>query len=282
MLKFLVQEINNVKMNVSRPNSLSLGSSIMVITNYVTTFLSAIYFFLINLEDNILKELLMESMQSCLHCMMICQVAVSTKMLYYHVFNPDLLLYLSFRNTLLNISLILKTVVELNILIDMEDTELEIEDKYTATSYIMHFGRDLFDGVDAFMDGEESGEEPEDILDNLRHGIEHGDLQESVDALGVEEAAEKPKEEEKAKAYDPFEDDDFLLNCNPDDYNINNLPPGYPPAPEKPVFDPDGTEEDYKDFMIAKLEYERWENRIIVYKRKLAERIADRKRELNM
>jgi len=42
-----------------------------------------------------------------------------------------------------------------------------------------------------------------------------------------------------------------------------------PPAPPKPTFRPGGTEEEYKQYMVAKYDYETWENSIILLARKL-------------
>jgi hypothetical protein len=51
------------------------------------------------------------------------------------------------------------------------------------------------------------------------------------------------------------------------------LPPGHPPPPfPKPEFKPGGTREEYKAYMIARYEYEAWENSVILAHRKLAKK----------
>lgn len=56
-----------------------------------------------------------------------------------------------------------------------------------------------------------------------------------------------------------------------DEINENNLPEGYPKPPPIPVYNNNGSEEEYKQYMIQRYEREQWENALIVYKRKLKE-----------
>jgi len=82
--------------------------------------------------------------------------------------------------------------------------------------------------------------------------------------------------------YDPLKDDDFLLKCNPDAFGKNNLPPGYPNAPSLVAFAKGGSEDEYKAHMVSKYECERWENKLLLYIKKIKDRIAERKKELGM
>lgn len=56
-----------------------------------------------------------------------------------------------------------------------------------------------------------------------------------------------------------------------DEINENNLPEGYPEPPPIPVFQKGGSEAEYKEYMIKRYEREAWENKLILYKRKLKE-----------
>jgi len=74
---------------------------------------------------------------------------------------------------------------------------------------------------------------------------------------------------------------DVVLKLNPDSYNEQNLPPNFerPPGPtgQKPVAPKPGsvTEDEYKQWMKDKYEYETWENKLILWKIKLKRRIAE-------
>lgn len=56
-----------------------------------------------------------------------------------------------------------------------------------------------------------------------------------------------------------------------DSIDESNLPEGYPPAPPMPVLEKGCSNDEYKEYMIKKYEREQWDNRLILYKRKLAE-----------
>eukprot|EP01110_Echinostelium_bisporum_P006859 TRINITY_DN26857_c0_g1_i1.p1 TRINITY_DN26857_c0_g1~~TRINITY_DN26857_c0_g1_i1.p1 ORF type:complete len:106 (-),score=25.15 TRINITY_DN26857_c0_g1_i1:88-405(-) len=47
-----------------------------------------------------------------------------------------------------------------------------------------------------------------------------------------------------------------------------------PPAPPKPTFRPGGSEDEYKNYMLQKYEYEAWENATILLSRKLRQQAA--------
>jgi len=72
-----------------------------------------------------------------------------------------------------------------------------------------------------------------------------------------------------------------LLNCNPDSFNENNIPPGFDPAPPKPVYVKGSTQEQYKAYMVAKYEYETWENKLILHKIKLKKQVEELKAKRN-
>jgi len=74
---------------------------------------------------------------------------------------------------------------------------------------------------------------------------------------------------------------DVVIKLNPDSYNEQNLPPNFEKAPgstgHKPVAPKQGsvTEDEYKQWMKDKYEYEQWENKLILWKIKLKRRIAE-------
>jgi len=73
---------------------------------------------------------------------------------------------------------------------------------------------------------------------------------------------------------------DVVLKLTPDLYNEQNLPPNFEKAPgsgQKPVAPKQGsvTEDEYKQWMKDKYEYEQWENKLILWKIKLKRRIAE-------
>jgi len=54
----------------------------------------------------------------------------------------------------------------------------------------------------------------------------------------------------------------------PEDIDKSVLPPGFEKEPPPPVFVKGGTEDQYKDFMVARLKYETWENQLLLYYRR--------------
>jgi len=68
-----------------------------------------------------------------------------------------------------------------------------------------------------------------------------------------------------------------LLKLKPDDFSDSNLPPGFDPAPAKPVYVKGSTQEQYKAYMVSKYEYETWENKLILYKIKVKKQIEELK-----
>eukprot|EP01130_Rhizamoeba_saxonica_P008736 TRINITY_DN3531_c0_g1_i1.p1 TRINITY_DN3531_c0_g1~~TRINITY_DN3531_c0_g1_i1.p1 ORF type:complete len:174 (-),score=34.93 TRINITY_DN3531_c0_g1_i1:42-563(-) len=62
-----------------------------------------------------------------------------------------------------------------------------------------------------------------------------------------------------------------LPMVNIEDIDKTNLPDGFEPEPHQPHLPNNATEEEYKDFMREKYEYERWENKLILYYRKKAQ-----------
>jgi len=72
-----------------------------------------------------------------------------------------------------------------------------------------------------------------------------------------------------AKAGDLSDDDEQIMALYPDDFSDTNLPPGFDPPPAKPVYVKGSTQEQYKAYMVAKYEYETWENKLILYKIKV-------------
>jgi hypothetical protein len=67
---------------------------------------------------------------------------------------------------------------------------------------------------------------------------------------------------------------------NPDSYNENNLPYGFekPPCPKPGPRNPSMSNDEYKEYMRQKYEYETWENKLILWKVKLKRRIDECKK----
>jgi len=59
------------------------------------------------------------------------------------------------------------------------------------------------------------------------------------------------------------------------DFNENKLPPGFEKPPAKPVYKEGSTREEYKAYMVAKYEYETWENKVVLYNIKLKKKIEE-------
>jgi hypothetical protein len=78
-------------------------------------------------------------------------------------------------------------------------------------------------------------------------------------------------------------EEEAILSLGPiDSYNEQNLPPGFDKGPGKPHFEKGGTEEQYKAYMIAKYEYETWENKLVLWKIKTKKRVAEVKAKAGM
>jgi hypothetical protein len=78
-------------------------------------------------------------------------------------------------------------------------------------------------------------------------------------------------------------DDEAILRLGPiDSYNETNLPPNFEKGPPKPHFEKGGTEEQYKAYMIAKYEFETWENKLVLWKIKTKKRVQEVKQKAGM
>jgi len=73
----------------------------------------------------------------------------------------------------------------------------------------------------------------------------------------------------KSGAGDLTQDEEEIMALSPDEFSDTNLPPGFDPAPARPVYVKGSTQEQYKMYMVAKYEYETWENKLILYKIKV-------------
>lgn len=73
---------------------------------------------------------------------------------------------------------------------------------------------------------------------------------------------------------------EIALTMNPDSYNENNLPYGFekPPCPKPGPRNPTMSNEEYKEYMRNKYEYETWENKLILWRVKLKRRIDECKK----
>jgi hypothetical protein len=59
------------------------------------------------------------------------------------------------------------------------------------------------------------------------------------------------------------------------DFNENKLPPGFEKPPVKPVYKEGSTREEYKAYMVAKYEYETWENKVVLFNIKLKKKLEE-------
>jgi len=59
------------------------------------------------------------------------------------------------------------------------------------------------------------------------------------------------------------------------DFNENKLPPGFEKPPTKPVYKEGSTREEYKAYMVAKYEYETWENKLVLFNIKLKKKLDE-------
>jgi len=73
---------------------------------------------------------------------------------------------------------------------------------------------------------------------------------------------------------------EIALKLNPADYSIDNLPEGFEKAPcAKPgPRNPEMSQEQYKEWMRVKYEFDAWENKLILWKIKLGRRIDECKK----
>jgi len=329
--------------------------SIQKVSIDFVTLCASIYNFLISVDDVVLRELMMEAMQTALHNLMLIEISAATKSLYYPIFNPDLMLYISFKALLVIVSIILKTLTTLEISQD-DEGQLSQVDIESSIAYILHFGRALFKGEESLLNGEGIEVEVENTTNNTNNNITNNKNTTNTTTKttnnttnsnnttnntntnnGVKTTNQtnnqitiEPKTKNTTNTtnttntsnttnttktnnpptntnttnttnnttnsnntnntdngtgtgeYDPFKDDDHLLKCNPDSYNKNNVPPGYPQPPFVMKYEKGQTEDIYKEFMRQKYEYERWENKLILHIRKLKARIVERKKELGI
>jgi len=61
------------------------------------------------------------------------------------------------------------------------------------------------------------------------------------------------------------------------DFNEHRLPPGFEKSPVKPVYKEGSTREEYKAYMVAKYEYETWENKLVLFNIKLKKKLDELK-----
>jgi len=59
------------------------------------------------------------------------------------------------------------------------------------------------------------------------------------------------------------------------DFNENRLPPNFEKPPAKPIYKEGSTREEYKAYMIAKYEYETWENKLVLFNIKLKKKLDE-------
>jgi len=62
---------------------------------------------------------------------------------------------------------------------------------------------------------------------------------------------------------------------NPDSFTESNLPPNFEKPPPKAVYKEGSTREEYKAYMVAKYEYETWENKLVLFKIKLKKKLEE-------
>jgi len=69
----------------------------------------------------------------------------------------------------------------------------------------------------------------------------------------------------------------ILPTINMDDLDKENLPDGFEEPPPKPEARKGMSEQEYKEYMISKLKYETWENKLLLYHRKKAKEEEENK-----
>lgn len=322
----------------------------------------------LNEQFEVIKEQVMETMQTALHCLLLLQLVSASRSLFYTVVNPEVTMLVALRTLLLSVSIVIDAMEYLTVLqaVDAmgDGTEnLRGEDINEAVIYILHYGRPLFKGDDGTMKLESSSEEeepaPAPVPVPAPQPVEKKPPQEVVNPFGREAPSsnlnlnaflpDKPKQQqstpsagssspnlsqpkptpspmaspapqrtpsngggsdpdatlqiatgiisEPAPASKPAaassssgplnippgvltpEEEALLALGDIDQYNETNLPPGFEKGPPKPHFEKGGTEEQYKAYMIAKYEYETFENRIVLWKIKTKKRIEEIKKK---
>lgn len=83
----------------------------------------------------------------------------------------------------------------------------------------------------------------------------------------------QPRQERENEYSESTSEDAQLLSQDPDSWNESNVPPGFEPAPPSPVFRQGGSREEYKAFMLAKYNYEAWQNKLLLHKKKVRAQI---------
>jgi len=269
-----------------------LLTSVSSISSSLEKFCSAVYYVLCELSDEneVIREQVMETMQHALHCTIQLCIVACEKNLEFLNLNIDGIMLTSLRGLLLSVAIIIDSVtfMKKNNLINEgnPDTHLGLgkNEINEALIYILHFGRPLLKSE------EENGKELNPVVtENPKKSIKFSNSQSSLINFLISpnrntiESPQPSRNTTKVELPPPkssisVEDEDQILAINPDDYSVNNLPPALDPPPPLPVYKKECSVEEHKAYMIAKYEYETWENKLILYKIKLKQQIEEIKK----
>jgi len=276
----------------NHPNLLTAVASI---SSSLEKFCSAVYYLLCELNDanEVIREQVMETMQNAIHCNILLCLVTCEKNLQFLTQNVDGLMLASLRGLLLCVAIVMDgiTYMKKSNLINEGNPETHVglgkNEINEALIYILHFGRPL-------IKSEEEKESPSPIIESNNNSAKNS-IKMSYSQASLIQFLLSPRSNHKSspsatrsntksdlspiKFNLSYQDEDDLLSINPDDYNENNLPPGFDPPPKIPIYKKECSTEEYKAYMLARYEYETWENKLLLYKLKLNQQIEDIKQK---
>eukprot|EP01128_Nolandella_sp_AFSM9_P000174 TRINITY_DN1033_c0_g1_i3.p1 TRINITY_DN1033_c0_g1~~TRINITY_DN1033_c0_g1_i3.p1 ORF type:complete len:400 (-),score=105.57 TRINITY_DN1033_c0_g1_i3:124-1323(-) len=316
----LLQQLQTIKNTVQSPDNTALTAAVLSISQSLEKFCGAVYYALHSLpeESEVIKEQIMETLQASIHCLVLLQLVSTSRNLYYTVVNPEITLLIALRTLLLSVSIVIDAVDAIlsSGLIDRShDDHVEVSDEEVreAIIYVLHYGRPLFKGDDGSMTLESESEderpapspptpqpqptpspapaptpslspEPAPLPKSTEVALR---VTPSVGTRGGEPAASASASEiGDAPAAAPSgshltASEETFLGYDIDSFDENHLPPDFDAYPGgKPRFAEGGTEEAYKAYMIAKYEYETWENKLILWKIRAKKRQGELKAKM--
>eukprot|EP01128_Nolandella_sp_AFSM9_P002529 TRINITY_DN12894_c0_g1_i1.p1 TRINITY_DN12894_c0_g1~~TRINITY_DN12894_c0_g1_i1.p1 ORF type:complete len:694 (-),score=154.81 TRINITY_DN12894_c0_g1_i1:174-2255(-) len=164
----LIAQLQTVKSTVETPDNDALSAAVLSISEGLENFCGAVYYALHVLpeECEVIKEQIMETMQTAIHCLVLLQLVSTTRNLYYTVVNPEITLLISLRTLLLSVSIVIDGVDSMlgsGLLENDQDGHVQVtpEEVQEAIIYILHYGRPLFLGDDGSMTLEPEFEQEE-------------------------------------------------------------------------------------------------------------------------
>jgi len=193
---------------------------------------------------------------------------------------------------------------------DNEDVPLGPDEIHEAIVYILHYGRPLYRGDDVQF-GQDT-EEPSDLPQFGSYDVDvpitlpitnftikgpkyshtvydsddgsprntTGKSNTPINLSGILPAG-TPAPAPVTKSLIDMSPIEFKNYCdangrpNPDSFTETNLPPNFEKPPPKAVYKEGSTREEYKAYMVAKYEYETWENKLVLFKIKLKKKLEE-------